>query len=249
MKKITTVFVFTLIVATAAWSFAQPGATTRSQDDPQAKEVREDPRLPNVLLVGDSISLAYTPVVRELLRGKANVWHTPANDGSSDTVAPALAIRVAAAGKKWAVIHFNYGIWDVVRYHVTDKATGKPAIVLGTTPEQYEKNLRLAAKLLKATGAKVIFATTTPVSPQADKESVPERNDLARKVMQDSAIAVDDLYSAILPRQTELQMTDGVHYIPAGSELLAKSVVASIEAQLADKEPPATQKAEQTNPK
>ena len=244
MKNFTAALVLMLVAAMPTWALAQAGEAPKKQEDPQVAEVREDPRLPNVLLIGDSISWAYTSPVREMLRGKANVWHSPANDGSSDTVAPALAQRVAYAGKTWTVIHFNYGIWDVARYHEKDKATGKESIVLGTTLEKYEQNLRLAAKLLKGTGAKVIFATTTPVGPNTDKESVPERNELAKKVMRDCGIPVDDLYSVVLSRQAELQMTDGVHYIPKGSELMAKSVVASIEAQLANKEAPATQKAE-----
>ena len=243
----TSLMILLLVMATQV--FALQSEKPKKQEDPQAREVKEDPRLPNVLLVGDSISWAYTGLVRERLRGKANVWHTPVNDGASDTVAPALALRVAAAGKKWAVIHFNYGIWDVARYHATDKTTGRTTTTLGTTLEQYEKNLRLAVKILKGTGARVVFATTTPVAPGSDKESVPARNELAKKVMKGHDIAIDDLYAAILPRQAELQMTDGVHFIPKGSELLAKFVAESIEAELAAKKAPTAQKADNKQPK
>src|SRR5262245_55211566 len=38
-------------------------------------------RLPRVLLIGDSISIGYTPAVREMLRGVANVHRIPDNGG------------------------------------------------------------------------------------------------------------------------------------------------------------------------
>lgn len=31
--------------------------------------------IPNVLIIGDSISIGYTPFVKEILDGKATVWH------------------------------------------------------------------------------------------------------------------------------------------------------------------------------
>lgn len=43
-------------------------------DDPAKEGI--DPKLPNVLIIGDSISLGYTPLVAELLKGKANVFHS-----------------------------------------------------------------------------------------------------------------------------------------------------------------------------
>lgn len=38
-------------------------------------EFTPDPKLPNVLIIDDSISMGYTPLVRTLLQGKANVIH------------------------------------------------------------------------------------------------------------------------------------------------------------------------------
>ena len=50
-----------------------------------------DPRLPDVLLIGDSVSLDYTSQVRSLLRGKANILRPvdsktgrPINCGSTE---------------------------------------------------------------------------------------------------------------------------------------------------------------------
>ena len=43
-----------------------------------------DAELPKVLIIGDSISIGYTPYVKELLAGKAIVKHNPGN--AEDTV-------------------------------------------------------------------------------------------------------------------------------------------------------------------
>ena len=56
---------------------------------------------------------------------------------------------------KWDVIHVNFGIWDA------KIKGGKPTSDLAT----YEKNLHTIVGLLKASGAKVIWATTTPINP------------------------------------------------------------------------------------
>src|SRR5688572_17205641 len=46
---------------------------------PSFVDVKDDPTLPRVLLIGDSISMGYTLDVRKLLAGKANV-HRPAEN-------------------------------------------------------------------------------------------------------------------------------------------------------------------------
>jgi hypothetical protein len=43
--------------------------------------VQDDPKLPRVLLIGDSVSRGYTQAARKALAGKANVHRAPANCG------------------------------------------------------------------------------------------------------------------------------------------------------------------------
>jgi len=106
------------------------------------------------------------------------------------------------------------------------------------TREQYAENLRKLVAQMKGTGAKLIFATTTPVpkdgklSPTRVFDSIPARNEVAVKVMQENGVAIDDLYSAVLPVRDQVGRDNDVHFQPAGYELLAKAVAASIEAQL-----------------
>jgi lysophospholipase L1-like esterase len=177
--------------------------------------------------------------VRELLKGKANVHRIPVNGQSSATgVAGTHGPKSWLGKKKWDVIHFNFGIWDAKLV----PATGLPAV----PHAQYEANLIEIAKRLQAGGTRVIFATTTPIPadlttvPVPGKldpktrlfESIPERNALAVKAMQARGVAIDDLYTVILPRVKEFQRPHDVHFTPAGSALLAQSVADSIIQQL-----------------
>src|SRR6266480_369829 len=66
---------------------AQPKETSPNNQktprpkDPSLRAVTDDPKLPRVLLIGDSISMGYTVPVQELLKGKANVHRVPENGG------------------------------------------------------------------------------------------------------------------------------------------------------------------------
>ena len=52
-----------------------------NKGNPALVEVKDDPALPRVLLIGDSISIGYTVPTRRLLEGKANVHRIPTNGG------------------------------------------------------------------------------------------------------------------------------------------------------------------------
>ena len=53
----------------------------QEKNDPAFAPVTDDPKLPRVLLIGDSISIGYTIPVRKLLEGKANVHRIWENGG------------------------------------------------------------------------------------------------------------------------------------------------------------------------
>jgi lysophospholipase L1-like esterase len=196
--------------------------------------IKDEPGLPRVLLIGDSISIGYTAPVRELLKDKANVQRIPDNGGTTTHGLEAIDKWLATgspAGQPplhWDVIHFNWGIHDL-KYMADGKRQSEP--------EDYEKRLRELVAKLKATGARLIWATTTPIpdgelSPRRSFGKVPEYNVIAARVMQENGVAIDDLNAAITPHLGELQNPKDVHYKPAGYALLAKEVAASIEAAL-----------------
>ena len=112
------------ILTLASWLFSglamsnfgqEAGTATASGKsaarNPAFQQVVDDPRLPRVLLVGDSISIGYTLPVRNLLQGKANVHRIPENGGPTTN---GLAKLSAWLGNgKWDVIHFNFGLHDL----------------------------------------------------------------------------------------------------------------------------------------
>lgn len=133
------------------------------------------------------------------------------------------------------MIHFNWGLHDL-----KSGKDGKKQV----SPEDYEKNLRELVRQMKATGAKLIWAATTPVpdatvTPPRLNSDVVAYNAIARKIMEENQIAVNDLYSFALPLLAEIQLPANVHFTSQGSQALAKPVAASIEAALAGKDRPA----------
>jgi acyl-CoA thioesterase-1 len=198
---------------------------TRGADQP-----REDSKLPHVLIIGDSISIGYTPFVKELMKGKAEVVHPKGN--CEATVVGLKNLTAWLGDTKWQVIHFNWGLHDM-KYVKDDKGTmttvaeGKQWVPVA----EYEKNLDELVTRLEKTGAKLIWADTTPV-PDGAKGRVPsdvaKYNAAAERVMTAHHIPTDDL-NAVATAHLDLQNPHDVHYKPAGYRELAKSVVESIE--------------------
>jgi hypothetical protein len=57
-------------------------------------------------------------------------------------------------------------------------------------------------------------------------------NAVAKKIMDQNGIVIDDLYAFCLPQQKELQLPANVHFSPEGYNVLAGQVVKSISAAL-----------------
>jgi hypothetical protein len=189
--------------------------------------IGDTPGLPRVLLVGDSISIGYTLPVRAKLMGKANVHRIPQNGGATEV---GLEKMAGWLGKeKWDVIHFNFGLHDAKYASETTQRA---------TREQYIDHLRKLIAQMKATGARLIFATTTPVpnggvlSPTRKFDSIEARNQLAVQLMRESGVSVDDLYAVAQPIMEKHGRPNDVHFAPEGYEVLARAVAASIAAQL-----------------
>jgi lysophospholipase L1-like esterase len=202
--------------------------------DPGLLPIQDVPGLPRILLIGDSISMGYTPPVRELLKGQANVHHPPVNCESTVRGLQGLADWLGSG--KWDVIHFNFGLHDL-KY--VDEAGRMVPPAKGTrvsTAASYETNLRSLVANLKSTGAKLIWCSTTPIPEGANgrvKSSEIEFNRLAANIMEENGIAVDDLHSFAVEHQAEIQRPQNVHFTDEGSRKLAELVAASIRLQLA----------------
>lgn len=200
----------------------------------------EPAKLPRVVLHGDSIRLGYAPLVAKKLEGKATVISFKNN--GNDSTNQLKTIKEWAINEKPDIVHFNCGIHDTKK----DKKTGK----YQTSPEQYAANLRkIVETIRKETGAKVIFALTTPIHDEramkqrADKSydvldaGTVEYNKIAERVMKELNVPINDLRAVCgdADERAKLIVPDGVHFTPAGSEKLATAVADIVEKELAAK--------------
>lgn len=211
----------------AAWE-AQVGAAQK--DNPAYAFVEDDPALPRVLIIGDSISIGYTPSVRTLLQGKANVHRIPANGGNTEKGLE--RIEDWLGDKKWEVIHFNWGLHDIKRTNGAELDTTREKAV---SPENYETNLRTLTQRLQKSGAKVVWATTTPV-PEGTTSRIPgdeiAYNKIAAGVMAELKVPVNDLHGYVRPQLAAYQKPADVHYLPEGYAFLGTRVAEQILAIL-----------------
>lgn len=225
---------FALGLAAAASAFAQDAAAPKKAAAPKAPnpvfaQIADTPGLPRVLLLGDSISMGYTLPVRAALQGKANV-HRP-GENCGDTARGVQSLDKWLGTGKWDVIHFNFGLHDLKYLDAAGQLAPPDKGKQVHSVAEYEANLRKIVARLKQTGAKLIFATTTPVP---DKSSGRIEHDEVRynaaavRVMRESGVAVNDLHAFVKARQSELQRPNNVHFSDAGSAKLADVVVAAL---------------------
>ena len=190
--------------------------------------------LPKVLILGDSISIGYYPFVKELLTGKAEVIRPFQPNGKAEncqgTTNGMANIDRWLGDTQWDVVHFNFGLHDIK--HV-DSESGKSSNKLEdprqAEPKQYKKNLLQITKTLITTGAKLIFATTTPYpenveNPLREYGDAKVYNEIALKIMKKNNISMNDLYSFVLPQMENLQRPNNVHFTEKGSRALGEQV-------------------------
>ncbi len=246
MKRLLTLSMGLLFAPLAAMHAADTPAKPKPATPPEFVAITDDPKLPRVLLMGDSVSIAYALEVRKLLAGVANVHRVSANCGSTKVAVGYYGLKrwLPDVNEKWDVIHFNHGLHDLSYRFADDRDKNEKGEYASPAngghqnvpPEVYEKNLRQIIARLKQTGAKLIFASTTPV-PESDaakyvKDSELPYNEIAKKVMNEEGVTWNDLWSLVNPRQAELQIPRNVHFQPKGSSVMAKRVAETIRAAL-----------------
>ena len=211
-----------LLLASAA--FAAQKAISIPEEIEWTWEVRPphpDPKLPNVLLLGDSLSRNYFPQVTKDLADVANVYLMASSTSVGDPRLP-QQIREFAAMEHvpFRIVHFNNGMhgWDYT------EAQYKAA---------FPEFLRTVRSLVAKNSA-LIWATTTPVKPRAfngaTNDRVDARNAIARSFVDALHIFVDDQHSLMTQHQDLYQ--DTVHFNTAGSNLMGDQAAAMIRAQL-----------------
>lgn len=189
----------------------------------RAKIVDKD--RPRVLLIGDSILNGYLKQVIAGLEGRAYVdaWVNPYNQ--SEHVNKLLA-EVLANGP-YDVVHFNMGL------HGWQEGRIKPGTFQPLT------RAYVAAIREKLPKAKVIWASSTPVTAKdkpADLDPeinliIIDHNRMAAEVMSEMNVPVNDFYALLIDKRN-LARGDRFHWTAPAYQLLADTVIASVEKAL-----------------
>ncbi len=187
---------------------------------------------PRVLILGDGIYAAPAGEMAKNLKGRAEVVYLPMQPGEVRNTATALKELDRFLGNgKWDVIHFNFGLGDLIyrapgmeAFRVLPKeAGGIPAVDL----EHYQNNLQEIVARLKKTGATLIWASTTPVAKSQMRIFEPgseiEYNLVAAKVMAANGVAVNDLHAYVAEKLkgTDTRRMPGTFEIDKSAPLAA----------------------------
>ena len=197
--------------------------------------VEADPSLPNVLLIGDSISMHYTTAVQKELEGLANVFRAP--DNCRSTRQTLAEIETYLGTVKWNAIHFNWGIHDLTHLNAAGKAASPPDGRHQVGLEAYRANVEKLVSRLKQTDAKLVWGATTPIGDKYDAGGIRRDRDVvaynaaAAGVMKAEGVRINDLYALAKPN-AEAWLGDGVHFKPVGNRHLARAVAGAIRAEL-----------------
>jgi hypothetical protein len=178
-------------------------------------------KLPNVLLVGDSITRNYYPEVQRQLADEANVYLFAASTSIGD---PRLLHELAEFSMMEAVpfrvLHFNNGMhgWT---YSEEEYKAAFPAYLHALH--------RIAPK------ASFVWATITPVkvedNPGPTNVRIENRNKIALSFINHAAILVDDQHELMTHHADNYE--DHVHFNGAGAAIQGQQVTQFIRAALA----------------
>ena len=229
-------FSLAVICLLAIKTYGQETANNSRPRNPAFALVTDDPKLPRVLLIGDSISIGYTVPVRELLAGEANVHRPLTNCGPTTRGFEQLDVWLGE--EKWDVIHFNFGLHDLKYIDDTGRLVSPRDGTRQVPPAIYAQNLRRIVKRLQQTGASLIWCTTTPVPVGAQGRiagAAADYNRVAASVVAETLgdkAAIDDLFAFAVERLDEIQRPANVHFTPDGSRQLAQQVAKTIRNHL-----------------
>jgi hypothetical protein len=180
-----------------------------------------DVKLPNVLLLGDSISRNYFPQVTKDLDGVANVYLMASSTSVGD---PRLPLQISEFAKlenvHFRVVHFNNGMhgW-------------------GYTEAQFKASFPMliaAVRALVGQDGVLVWANITPVKDDAasgpTNPRIDARNTIALAIVLADNISVDDQHS-LMEKHLDLY-EDSVHFNPAGANIMGDRAAATIRAAL-----------------
>lgn len=199
----------------------------------------KDPTRPRILVVGDSISIAYREYITAYFKGKAYVdywvggrWYEPASVEDENT-----KVKRAYKGV------LSNGPYDVVSWNPMTLHMWNPDNPQYCSVEKYPANLTEIARYLKKIAPKTQFlwVRCTPYTTWDENknrtvdEKQSERlaifNKLSDGVMVEQGIPEVDLW-AVGKNAPQLSSADGVHWSSKASELFAETISVEIEKYL-----------------
>lgn len=179
----------------------------------------------NALVIGDSISIGYTPYLQDALCGTYNVSHNIGN-ALNTNYGIDIVDQFIAQGASWDLIIFNYGLHDLKRFN------GIPVTEVG----DYADNLEVIAIKLQATGARVVFLTTTHITTPGSGDGLATRCECDRPIYNQAAVefmpglGVDVIDLGTFSESITHLHKDptNVHYTNEGSKLMAEFITGEL---------------------
>lgn len=217
------------------FSLAQGQSSKKPDRVNPLSPIAEVSGLPNVLIIGDSISIGYTVPTRALLAGKVNLHRIPTNGGP--TTKGITEIEKWLGGRKWDLIHFNWGLHDL-KYMGKDGTNLVPKEkggVVQVNLSEYEKNLDILVARMKKSAKHLVWRNTTPIPPGSKARYVGDAekyNLAASRVMKKHKVASLDLFSPSKKNMKNWMREANVHYFPHGSQALSAIVAQDILGRL-----------------
>ncbi|TCZ77789.1 SGNH/GDSL hydrolase family protein [Paenibacillus albiflavus] len=179
-----------------------------------------------VLLMGDSIRLGYEPWVRECLNDVAEVVAPEENGRFAKYTLWAVNLWLKDLGTP-DIVHWNNGLWDL--HHEP------PMVEALTSLEEYIATMERIIHELQRTGARIIFATTTPIDPAAtgrNNAEIDQYNRAVIQLMQKYSIEVNDLNALVKTNMEQYICEDLYHLTDEGYKACGDQVTAHIRKYL-----------------
>lgn len=179
----------------------------------------------NVLLLGDSIRMLYQPKVKELLKGRANVFGPEENGRWSDYTLNSLRFWLPRMPDP-DIVHLNNGFWDIGDNYKEGSSY--------TPIEEYERDMGRIVKVLRqlvSPDVQIIIALTTPWL-AGELTEVERFNAVLRRVAEQHSLPVNDLYTPFVNELDKYIAPDTIHLTQEAAEIAAGHVVKAVEPYL-----------------
>ena len=191
-----------------------------------------------IMIIGDSISLGYTPYVKEYFSDHLVIVHNPGN--AQHTGTGLEKIKEWIGNEDWDIIQFNWGLWDLCYRHPDSEVQGNRDKINGKITysiEDYKRNLdSIITTLKKITDSRLVFVTTTYVPENEAGRFAADAvkyNEAAIEIMKKNSIIVNDIYEQSIPIHKKFgKGVDDVHYTKEGYEKLSNLIINFLEIEI-----------------